>query len=449
MIRLPRLVLATALAAATALSACKKESKQQAATAPAAQKDPSATDVESVIAETQNTLATVSISPMIIKAKLDGKARPATVTVTNQSGPTVQVKVVNLVGAPPAAWNVNAADCLGRSLPRLESCRIVVAPGRSTVGGAGALLIQGSRFSGSSVQLLGTPVAAAAMQPTVRPVDELAAARAALLASAADTNPWPSPPKSSGPVANPTVPLTDRYWSTPHAIFSPRRDLRRVIERGRNIMVTLQYPILATGHGQFEGHLTYPVYGELDDANPRAPQEILLPAGTRVLGSYSAGDRTASRLPLHVDQIIAPDGRTLVVKPLSSYDAEGQEGTPAAVDKRLGQQFLAQLSAELLSIAPLLATNSTTSTTTTAFATTTSQSGLAAASSQLSQSLGEITQGIVKQTFDDAPRAAVGAGTTMIIRPNEDWYIPSASDPAGLTEYLAALPKKQSTQGNH
>ena len=103
------------------------------------------------------------------------------------------------------------------------------------------------------------------------------------------------------------------------------------IEAGTLVPGALVTAINSDLPGEIVGRTTRPVYG-------RNQEHILIPAGTKLLGSYSSSISAGQdRALLAWTRMIFPNGNSVSLPGLSSKDAQGRAGTPAEVDNHRGR----------------------------------------------------------------------------------------------------------------
>lgn len=122
-------------------------------------------------------------------------------------------------------------------------------------------------------------------------------------------------------------------------------NLGNIVAQGRMIDAVLETAINSGVPGTIRAIITRNVYAE-------AGRSILIPKGTRLYGSYSAGNINSGRVIITWSRILRPDGISLSVNSFAS-DQFGRAGVQGNVDKRYGEVIASAL---LLSSIPLVAT---------------------------------------------------------------------------------------------
>ncbi len=104
-------------------------------------------------------------------------------------------------------------------------------------------------------------------------------------------------------------------------------NLSNTISTGKMIEVVLETAINSEKEGNIRGVVTKDVYGEMGD-------KILIPAGSRVYGSYSS-ELTAgqSRLAVSWTKLLRPDGLSISMN-AQATDSQGRTGISGNVDSR-------------------------------------------------------------------------------------------------------------------
>lgn len=233
--------------------------------------------------------------------------------------------------------------------------------------------------------------------------------------------------KDDGKIENKVVDLNVvPDTSSSHSIASRMPDLRATVAQGKIINAVLETAISSDLEGTLRGAVTTDVYSELG-------QNILIPKGSKLIGSYSFnGSFGVSRVGVSWTRIILPNGFDLNVNSLG-VDKMGRSGIGGVVDDKFGNiltstVLLAGVSigtAVAISKIPGLDAQVTTSNDPSkpgVTTTTTTTSGQVA--SQAITDASESVKGLVRRYADTKPTIYVDQGTEIRVFVSQDLVFP-------------------------
>ena len=151
-------------------------------------------------------------------------------------------------------------------------------------------------------------------------------------------------------------------------------------------------------------------------------RNILIPKGSRMVCGYEVPAlANSTRLEFKCGRIYLADSAVEIYSLKSSlYDVHGNLGVSGDVDKRFwdryGEAFIiTSISAATRIAAGLIPTGDDPNL----------ASSINAGAEELSQRFGEITASILENQLNTKPIIRIAQGTTVIIKPSNDWYIAS------------------------
>jgi type IV secretory pathway VirB10-like protein len=199
-------------------------------------------------------------------------------------------------------------------------------------------------------------------------------------------------------------------------------DLGNIVAQGRMIDAILETAIDSSIPGTIRAVVSRDVYAE-------AGRSILIPKGTRLYGSYSAGGVSSGRVIITWSRILRPDGISLGIDSFAS-DQFGRAGVQGEVDKKYGEVIASAL---LLSSIPLVATIATQQITgskrssTTISPTgvvTTNKDPIDIATERFSNEIASATEKVVKGIIDTTYVVKISQGTRLKVMVNQDLKLP-------------------------
>lgn len=193
-------------------------------------------------------------------------------------------------------------------------------------------------------------------------------------------------------------------WETAKA--SDLNDISNLIVQGTLISAVLETAIDSELPGNIRAQVTNPVYSY-------DGQNILMPAGTRLIGSYNPKISIAQkRVLIAWNRAITPEGKSVKLA-ATGVDRLGRGGQNGNVDSRFVQRFgTAALISTISAIPSFLANDDANSITTTNAATDVAQ--------DISDDLKDATEDVLEEYLSLPPIIRVPQGTLMNVLVNQD-----------------------------
>lgn len=200
-----------------------------------------------------------------------------------------------------------------------------------------------------------------------------------------------------------------------------------IIAQGKVIDAVLETAINTDLPGALRAVVTRDVYAE-------AGQTILIPKGSRLIGTYEADiERGQRRVNVIWARIIRPDGIDIAVNSPAA-DQLGRAGVEGVVDNRYTELFstavlLSTISTGIAIVADKLTDSQQTSTSTTSSGTgtttTTTGTATSAAVADSVEQIGDVGKEIAGQFMEINPTITVDQGTKIIVYVNRDLVFPA------------------------
>lgn len=356
------------------------------------------------------------------------EATPASYTFPLQVAGSVthgQIRLSNSGGAPLTLGPVRiagqsaefalAGDCrTGLALEPNAACTVDIAYRPRQGGSSLAELVVDQGGAGPSLFL---PVGGDAMEE--RPVEQRRAAadaRASLIyASARQAAPLTIAAAPDGEDEAPSSPdYTDA--GLPGVVSSFPVDRSRVLTADRYIPAVLENTLNSELPGRAIAVVERPVFGE-------DQRLVLIPAGSRVIGSYKSGAKYGqARLDISWSRILRPDGVTINLE-ASGADSMGRAGIPGDLDSRLIEKYGGSFLTSVIAAAGTWALGGTSTVSTSGLGATETLSPRAQAANRLGNDTDALAQRMVQDNVDIRPVLTVPAGTRLIIVPTEDVWL--------------------------
>jgi len=150
---------------------------------------------------------------------------------------------------------------------------------------------------------------------------------------------------------------------------------------------------------------------------------VLIPAGSRVIGSYKSGAKYGqARLDISWSRILRPDGVTINIES-GAADVMGRAGVPGDLDSRLLEKYGSSFLTSVISAAGTWALAGTSTVSTSALGATETLSPRAQAANRLGNDTDNLAQRMVQDNVDIRPVLTVPAGTRLLIVPSEDIWL--------------------------
>ncbi|MDX2073895.1 MAG: TrbI/VirB10 family protein [Alphaproteobacteria bacterium] len=207
-------------------------------------------------------------------------------------------------------------------------------------------------------------------------------------------------------------------------------NLGKLIAQGKIINAVLETAINTDLPGTLRATISRDVYAE-------AGREVLIPKGSRLIGTYNTGVlRGQKRVLIVWTRIITPTGIDIEVGS-PAVDALGKAGVEGMVDNKFAESFSAALLTSLISIGVAVAADgnlsgTSSSTTNTDGSTTTSGSAGSAAATSAVQAIGGVGTEVVGNLLDLRPTITIDQGTRINVFVNKDIVIPGPDNSGGL-----------------
>lgn len=438
---LPALCLVPVLA----LAAC--DENQQAAKpnqrSSVVQPDPTLAQIDAESLRNRAAPARIQLSTSSLTLPLVNGTPAETVIVNHLGGQDVSIQAASV---EPVTAPVRAELSGCGELQANASCTLTITPLPSTAPMSAIVTLSGQGFTDLTLRLIGTvpppPVAPTPPPPPAPDYSELARKRAYVEAVTARIAYAPPPAAVERTSPHGMLPSQSPFAASQ---ISPRRDLTRVIERGRNVPVTVEHMFLSGRQGMLTMIASYPVYGNVGQGGINA--KPVLRQGARLTATYESGGQ-GERAYLTVNQITDIDGRTLILAPEPVYDQMGRVGMPVTRDNPIFAKAASRLIAEvLIPLAPMMAGNGSSTTYSTGFQTVQQQSAGQRAAEQFFQAFQPIGREVVQEYFDTRPRQEGAAGTVLVLKPQTDWVLIDETDPAQVAAWQASLAKLATQRG--
>ncbi len=149
---------------------------------------------------------------------------------------------------------------------------------------------------------------------------------------------------------------------------------------------------------------------------------VLISKATKFIGKFIPLDKQGdTRISAEWEEMLRPDGASMVLSKTGAADAMGQSGLTGVVDNRFIEKYGTVVAAAAISAGIAFATQGSTSDDG-----TTTDGTFTAAGQALTQSLGQVTAEALRNTVNLAPRVTVGKGTLVHAIPGRQWYFPNA-----------------------
>jgi type IV secretion system protein VirB10 len=204
------------------------------------------------------------------------------------------------------------------------------------------------------------------------------------------------------------------------------KDRVHTIAQGKLLTAVLETAINTEIPGSVRAVVSRDVYGE-------AGNDVLIPRGSRLFGSYSSRiNQGQGRVEISWQRLIRPDGVDLAIA-FNASDQFGRSGIPGDVDSKYGSIIASSLLTSILAVggvaaAQSLLTNDTQATTTvnpTQGTTTTTGSATNQAIFDVSRTIVNTVGQLIGNSMNVVPVIRVPQGTRITVIVNSDIVIPS------------------------
>lgn len=198
-------------------------------------------------------------------------------------------------------------------------------------------------------------------------------------------------------------------------------DLSRTITQGKIISAVLESAIDTDVQNQVRAVVSRDIYSDMG-------KNILIPKGSRVIGSYQAvTSSTIARLDIVWTRIIRSDGLNISLS-ANSADRLGRGGVPGDLDNKYTQMIKNAFLSSVVTIGSAALvdkiTDTVTTTTTSGTETSTTTSATNQAIIDATQDFGKEMQSIVDGLKEEKPTIRIAQGTKLNIVVNQDLVLP-------------------------
>ena len=204
------------------------------------------------------------------------------------------------------------------------------------------------------------------------------------------------------------------------------------IAQGKLVHAVLETAIDSSLPGTIRAIVSHDTYAE-------AGRSILIPKGSRLIGTYnSAIRRGQSRVFIVWQRVIRPDGVDIMIDS-PGVDALGRAGMTGDVDNKYFEIFSGAIMTSALDIGVAAAGdalfgNQQTTSTNNGTGTTTTQSPTSTAMQTAVQNISDVGNGIVNNALNTTPTIYIDQGTPIDVFVNKDLVFPSGV--AGASSFI-------------
>lgn len=219
-------------------------------------------------------------------------------------------------------------------------------------------------------------------------------------------------------------PVQDLKETTPQISSQYISDRSTTLIQGKILTAVLETAINTEFPGEVRGIISRDVYAEAGD-------NILIPRGSRIYGSYSSKVvRGQARVTINWTRLIRPDGIDAAIA-FNASDQFGRAGIEGDVDNKYGSIITNSILTSVLAVggaiaAEKLSGDSGTTTTTDPTSGTTTKSGSASSQAiyDVSKAIIDTVGEVIGNTIDLSPVIRVPQGTKVTIVVNSDMSLP-------------------------
>ena len=217
---------------------------------------------------------------------------------------------------------------------------------------------------------------------------------------------------------------------TETAVATKLTNLNNLIAQGKIVDAVLETAINSDLPGTLRAIISRDVYAE-------AGKDVLIPKGSRLIGTYNTGIfRGQKRILIVWTRVITPNGTDIMIGS-PGIDALGRAGVEGKVDNKYMESFSAAILTSIISVGVAVAADasigdtSTTTSNTDGSSTSTGSAGAGAANSAVG-ALGGVGNEIVRNTLDLRPTITIDQGTRINVFVNKDLVMPGKSVSGGM-----------------
>lgn len=200
-------------------------------------------------------------------------------------------------------------------------------------------------------------------------------------------------------------------------------NLSTTIAQGKIVDAVIETAINTDLPGTIRAIVSRDVYAE-------AGREVMIPKGSRLLGTYNNGVVRGQRRVLVVwTRVIRPDGLDIAIGS-PGVDALGRAGVEGIADNKYSEIFSTAILTSIISIGVAIAADSlvnedsTTTSNTDGSSSTTGSAGASAASTAVG-TLGGVSRDIVSSLINTKPTITIDQGTRVNVFVNKDLIFPT------------------------
>jgi len=207
-------------------------------------------------------------------------------------------------------------------------------------------------------------------------------------------------------------------------------NLQNTIAQGKIVNAVLETAINTDLPGTLRAIISRDVYAE-------AGRNVLIPKGSRLIGTYSTGIlRGQKRVMIVWTRVLTPEGVDIAIGS-PGVDSLGRAGMGGQVDNKFMESFSAAILTSIISLGVGIAADATISdsgsstTNTDGSSTSTGSAGASAANSAVN-SLGAVGTDIVTNALDLRPTITVDQGSRINVFVNRDLIVPASKGSGSL-----------------
>jgi hypothetical protein len=377
----------------------------------------------------ESTLDVLLKKPPSPPAPAHLEAQPSSYGFSLQPVDTVthgQVRLSNSGGAPVTLGPVRIAgqtadfliggDChAGLILAPGATCSVDIAYHPRRGGASLAELVVDQGAAGASLLL---PVSGDALDAAPAPEQAHAAADARASLIYASQRQAATLTVTTSPDGDGEAPSSPDYADAglPGVVSGFPVERSRVLNADRYIPAVLENTLNSELPGRAIAVVERPVFGE-------DQRLVLIPAGSRVIGSYKSGAKYGqARLDISWTRILRPDGVTINIEGAGA-DIMGRAGIPGDLDSRFVEKYGSSFLTSVIAAAGTWALAGSSTLSTSALGTTQTLSPRAQAANRLGNDTDALAQRMVQDNVDIRPVLTVPAGTRLVIIPSEDIWL--------------------------
>jgi type IV secretion system protein VirB10 len=199
-------------------------------------------------------------------------------------------------------------------------------------------------------------------------------------------------------------------------------NMNQTIAQGKIVNAVLETAINTDLPGTLRAIISRDVYAE-------AGRSVLIPKGSRLIGTYNTGIfRGQKRVLIVWTRVITPEGIDMAIGS-PGIDSLGRAGVQGQVDNKFMESFSAAILTSMITLGVGIAAdnsisgNNSSTTNTDGSSTTTGSAGAAAITGAV-RSVGDVSSSIVNSLVDLRPTITIDQGTRINVFVNKDVLVP-------------------------